>query len=175
MNTPMHPMLVHLPMALAALVPMLAFVLWLATWRGWLPARSWWLVTALQALLFGSGLLAMRSGEADEERVERVVAEATIEAHEHAAERFVWAAGLLLLLSGAPLLLRSRPALAQAASLATAFGSVVVLGFGYAVGSAGGELVYRHGAAAAFASGGAGNPAAPAAGTRQGDDDDDER
>lgn len=171
----MHPMLVHLPMALAALVPMLAFVLWLVIWRGWLPARSWWLVTAMQALLFGGGLLAMRSGEADAERVERVVAEAAIEAHEHAAERFVWAAGLLLLLSAAPLLLRSRPALARAASLGTALGGVVVLGLGYAVGAAGGELVYRHGAGAAFAtSGGAGNPAAPAARERPGDDDDDD-
>jgi len=48
---PLHPLIVHLPLALALLVPLLAAGTLLAWWRGWLPGRrSWAVVVALQAL-----------------------------------------------------------------------------------------------------------------------------
>jgi hypothetical protein len=40
----------------------------------------------------------------------------------------------------------------QAASMAAFLGTLVVLGFGYNAGRAGGELVYKHGAAQVYAS-----------------------
>ncbi len=170
MELPLHPKLVHLPIALAVLLPLLTGVLWLAMLRGWLPLRAWLLAVGAQMLLLGSCVLAMRSGENDEERVERLVPEAALEAHEEAAERLTWAAGMVLLLSLSPLLLHRRPRAATMAALATTLGTCGVFWLGYEVGQAGGELVYRHGAAAAFVAGDAA-ARAPAANSR-GDDRD---
>jgi hypothetical protein len=60
---PLHPAVVHLPMALAVLIP----------------------------------ALALETGKDEEDRVERVVSEDLIEAHEEAAERFLLLGGIGLL------------------------------------------------------------------------------
>ena len=73
-----HPKLVHLPIALAVLMPLVAAGLTFAWWRKWLPARTWVIAIALQAVLVVSGMLALRSGSVEEERVERTVAESFI-------------------------------------------------------------------------------------------------
>lgn len=157
--SPLHPMLVHLPVALAVLLPLASVGLLLAWWRGTLPRRTWLIVVVLQALLVGGGIVAMRTGEADEERVEGVVGEAAIEAHEEAAEAFVWGGGAVLALAIAASLLRNDRR-ARIAAAATALGTLVVLGLGYRVGEAGGALVYRHGAASAYTAGARAQPAA---------------
>ena len=144
-----HPKLVHVPMALGVLMPLIAGGLLLAWWRNWLPRRGWFLAIGLQAVLLGSGILALRSGEAEGDRVEQVVAETYIEQHEEAAELFVWASGVVLamMLFAASLgTRRSALPVAAAATLAT----FLVLGLGYRTGRAGGGLVYQHGAAAAY-------------------------
>ncbi|MCC6214641.1 MAG: hypothetical protein IT376_07215 [Polyangiaceae bacterium] len=149
-----HPKVVHVPMALAVLMPLLAGGLWLAWWRQWLPARGWAIAISLQVVLLGSGALALRTGEAEEDRVERVVAERYLEAHEEAAEVFVAASGVVLaLMLAAAALGRRRAALPTAA--AATLGTLVVLGLGYRTGRAGGSLVYEHGAAQAYAAPGA--------------------
>jgi hypothetical protein len=165
-----HPKLVHIPMALGVLMPLIAGGLLLAWWRGWLPRRGWFLAVALQAVLLGSGVLALRSGEAEEDRVEGVVGEPLIEAHEEAAEVFVWASGgvlAVMLLAGA---LASRRAGLPTAAAAT-LGTLLVLGLGYRTGEAGGSLVYRHGAAQAYTGGAA--PSAAVRAARPGHHDDD--
>ena len=96
---PLHPAVVHLPIALALLVPLAALVGLLVIARGLTPGRAWAPVLLLQALLVGSAWLALETGENEEERVERVVAERHIEAHEEAAERFLLMAGLGLVAS----------------------------------------------------------------------------
>lgn len=147
-----HPKLVHLPIALALLMPLVAGGLALAWWRKWLPWRGWLVAIALQAVLLGSSVLALRSGDAQADRVETVVPETFIEQHEEAAEVFTWAtAGAFALMVGAALL-RSRKKIAlPLAALATA-GTLAVTGLGYRVGEAGGRLVYQHGAASAYTS-----------------------
>ena len=165
-----HPKLVHVPMALGLLMPLIAAGLVLAWWRTWLPSRAWFIAIALQAILLGSGLIAMRSGEAEEDRVEGVVAERAIEEHEEAAEQFVWASGGVLaamLVAGALGSRRAALPVAAAAALATIF----VLGLGYRTGQAGGSLVYEHGAAGVY-SGGAGPGAESRAVLGDHDDDD---
>lgn len=143
-----HPKLVHVPMALGVLMPVIAGGVLLAWWRGWLPRRAWFVALALQAILLGAGVLALRSGEVEEHRVEGVVGERFIEEHEEAAQVFVWAsAGVLALMSLAALLGARRSALPTAA--AATLGTLLVLGFGYRTGQAGGSLVYQHGAAEA--------------------------
>ena len=156
-----HPKLVHIPIALAVLMPLVTSGLLLAWWRKWLPARTWVIAVALQAVLVGSGILALRSGEVDAERAERVVAERLVEEHEEAAEAFVWASGGVLAVMLLGLALSSRRSGPVAATVA-ALGTLVVLGLGYRTGKAGGDLVYRHGAARAYTSGGA-SPSTPGA------------
>lgn len=172
MDTPLHPLLVHLPIALAVLMPPLTGVLWFALVRSWLPLRAWVLAIVAQLLLVGSGWLALRSGEADEERVERIVPEAALEQHEEAAEAFMLGAGIVLLLALTPLLWRRHPRLVVWSAAATSLATLGVLALGYRVGKAGGELVYRHGAAAAFATAGTpGTPSAPPPARNHDDDD----
>jgi hypothetical protein len=136
-----------LPIALAILIPAFAVLAILLIHKGFLPARSWALVVLGQALLLSSGWLALETGEDQEERVERVVAERHIEAHEEAAERFLVAAGIGLLASTAGLLPARAGALGRVVGALAAF---AVLSAGVAVGHSGGELVYKHGAASAY-------------------------
>jgi hypothetical protein len=161
-----HPKLVHVPMALGVLMPIIAGGLLLAWWRNWLPRRGWFLAIALQAILVGSGVLALQSGEVEEERVERFVAERLIEQHEQAAEAFVWASGGVLAAMILAAALGSRRAGLPIAA-AAALGTLLVLGLGYRTGQAGGGLVYEHGAAQAYSAAGA---AARAPGRRDDDD-----
>jgi uncharacterized membrane protein len=101
---PLHPAVVHLPIALAVLMPLLAAAAAFAIARGLLPARAWLVVAVLQLLLVGSAWTAVETGENEEERVERIVAEQHIEAHEEAADRFLIVAGVAALLVAAGLL-----------------------------------------------------------------------
>lgn len=165
-----HPKLVHIPMALAVLMPLVAGGLLLAWWRKWLPSRSWVVGVVLQAVLVGSGVLALRSGEADEDRVERVVAERFIEEHEEAAESFVWASGAVLAVMLLALALSSRRSSGPVVAAVATVGTLVVLGLGYRTGQAGGDLVYRHGAAQAYSSGGPRSTSGAPAGRRARDD-----
>jgi len=144
-----HPKLVHVPIALAVLMPLVAGGLALAWWKAWLPRQVWWVAVALQAILVVSGLAALKSGEADEDRVEQVVSESLIEAHEARAQAFVIAGATVLAAMAAAALLESNRAATRAATLST-LGTVLVLQLGYQTGQAGGELVYTHGAAQAY-------------------------
>lgn len=144
-----HPKLVHLPMALAVLMPFFSATLLLTWWRRALPIRAFALAVALQGVLIASGVAALRSGEADGERVEQVVAEGLVEAHEEAAEAFVVGAGVVFGAFLLGLLLSKTRAGLPIAALGVA-GSLVVFLLGWRTGEAGGALVYQHGAAAAF-------------------------
>ena len=149
---PLHPFLVHLPIALALLMPILAAAALVAGWRGWLPVRRVWAaVVALQALLLAGVVVALRSGEAEEERVEAIVSESSLEQHEVLAQRLLIVTGMVLLVAALPLVLRSVRR-ARAAALLAIFGMLTVTALALQTGKAGGELAYRHGAAAAYTS-----------------------
>ena len=147
---PLHPAVVHLPIAFAILMPVLGILCILSIRKGFLPPQSWAGVVLVQALLSASAWLALETGHDQEERVERVVAERHIHDHEEAAERFLALAGLALLVTAAGLLPRRAGAIGRVASVLT---SLVVLAAGLWVGHSGGALVYRHGAASAYVGG----------------------
>lgn len=144
---PLHPAVVHLPIALAVLIPGLAILGTFLIHRKLLLRRNWGLIVLLQAVLVGSGWLALETGEEEEDRVERVVAERHIETHEEAAERFLLLAELGLLASLAGLAPRRMGALGRVAATCA---TLAALAAGVAVGRSGGELVYEHGAASAY-------------------------
>lgn len=153
--TPLHPMIVHLPIALTVLTPFFAAgALW-AVRRGASVRPAWGLATAMLVLLFASGWAALRTGEREEERVEEVVGESALEGHEEAAELFLWSAGIVVLLAGAGFL---HGRIGNMARIAAAAGTLALLGTGYNVGHSGGALVYSQNAGAAYsaAAGGVG-------------------
>jgi uncharacterized membrane protein len=162
---PLHPAIVHLPIALAVLIPFLGLLAALAIARRLLPVRAWACIVLLQALLVGSAWLALETGEEDEERVEDVVGERFIHEHEEAAERFMLLSGVALAVCAAGLLGGRAGNAARLASLAA---SAVVLFAGISVGHLGGGLVYEHGAASAYLSPGA------ASGGENGEHDDED-
>jgi mRNA-degrading endonuclease toxin of MazEF toxin-antitoxin module len=105
----------------------------------------------LQALLLGSGLFAINTGGAEEERVEGIVQEGVLHQHEESAEQFVWVSGATLALAALVLVIR-RPAASRSIAAAVVVATVAVAGLGFRVGRAGGQLVYVHGAASAYSS-----------------------
>jgi uncharacterized membrane protein len=142
--TLLHPKIVHLPIALAVIIPLLVLAIWVVRSSGGFPKQVWWIVFGLQIMLAGSSFAAMETGEIDEDRAEQVVPESAIEKHEEAAEVFSWAT-----LVGLPFLLGlglfERRSVAHGLSAATLVVSIVVLVLGYQVGAAGGAIVYEHG------------------------------
>ncbi len=146
---PLHPALVHLPIAFAVLLPLFAIGGLIAIQRGAAPRAAWGITVLMAAALVASGLVAKETGEDEEERVERVVPEAALKAHEEAADRFVVIGLSVFALS---LLGLRRDAIGNAGRMVTTLGTVAVLAAGYSVGHAGGQLVYQHGAASAYTS-----------------------
>ena len=144
---PLHPAVVHFPIALALLTPLFAALIWLAIRAKSLPPQAWAIVVALQALLVGSAWLAHETGEDQEERVEKVVDERYIEEHEEAADWLLWTSVAGLGVAAAGLAGGGAGAWARAGALAL---SLLTLATAVRTGHLGGELVYRHGAADAY-------------------------
>jgi len=150
---PLHPAIVHLPIALAVLLPLFAIGALIAIRRGVRPRSAWGLTTALFAALSLSTWLAVETGEQQAERVEEAVAEAPVETHEEAAEAFLLTSFGVLIVSAVGLANGKTGAIARVAGTV---GAVALLGAGVNVGHSGGSLVYEHGAASVYVKGGSG-------------------
>jgi uncharacterized membrane protein len=167
---PLHPAVVHFPLVLMLLLPISSLAALWAIRRGAAARRAWAIPLAVAVALSASSWLALETGQAEEDRVENVVPQSALGRHEEAAERFLLFSGLtsLVVIMGL-----ARGNVGTAARLLGTVGSFALILAGVQVGAAGGELVYRHGAANAYvqASGSPGGVATPSG--RH--DDDDER
>ena len=166
---PLHPAVVHFPIVLAVLLPLVALAALWAIRRGAPARRTWAIPVVVAGALTLSAWVALQTGSAEEERVEGVVSERVIHEHEEAAERFLVLSGILLLVAGAGL---AGGTLGRSGRLLATVGTLGVVWAGVEVGAAGGELVYRHGAASAYAQD-AGRTASPAARSERGELGDD--
>jgi uncharacterized membrane protein len=144
---PLHPAIVHLPIALAVILPLLAVAGIFAIRSAWLPRRAWSLLVVLAGLLVVGSWAALETGEQEEERVERVVAERLIEEHEEAAELFLVLTLVVFAATAAGLFAGRTGDTARVLALVSMLGLLVA---GARVGHLGGQLVYEHGAADAY-------------------------
>ena len=155
---PLHPAIVHFPVVLAFLLPLFTIgALW-AIRRGARPRRAWSIPLAGAFALAASAWLAVETGEAQDERVERVVAEQPLSAHEEMAEAFLTGSAIVTLVAVAGLV---GGRIGRAARVVTAAGAVALVVGAALVGHSGGQLVYRYGAASAYATGGTPTSASP--------------
>jgi len=144
---PLHPALVHFPLALAVLIPLFVIGAIVAMRRGVAARRAWSLVVALMVLLTASSFLAVKTGEDDEEAVEEVVDHDFIHEHEEKAELFRNLTLLTLVLGAAGLARGKVGGFSRGAATGMSF---VLAGLAWGVGESGGDLVYEHGAANAY-------------------------
>ena len=145
---PLHPAVVHLPLGIAIVLPIVATLTLLGVVRNLLPPRAWYLVLALQAVMTLSGFLAVSSGENDEDAVKEIVAEEAVNDHETKAKQFMLTNNLAVLLSiGA--LATTAAKIGRLMLILATIGTFLSAGMAMRVGQAGGELVYVHGAASA--------------------------
>jgi uncharacterized membrane protein len=144
---PLHPAIVHFPIVLAFLLPISAVVALWTIRKGARPLRAWAAPLAIAAALAASSWLSVQTGEAQEEKVERVVAEQPFDAHEESAELFLTASAVVLVIAGAGMIRGIGGRIARVAATA---GSIALVGGAAYVGHTGGKLVYEHGAASAY-------------------------
>lgn len=166
---PLHPALVHLPLALAMLLPLLGVAAFIALWRDPADRRAWGVFTAGALLLAGSAFAALQTGERDEDAVEALVQHDVIHAHEELAEQFLALCVALAIIAAVALAAHKHPVPARAAAALAILVSAAALVQGLRTGHAGGELVYTHNAGAAFST------AQPATGQPAAGDDHEER
>ncbi len=142
------PALVHFPIVFAVLLPVVAIAVLWALRHDVVRTRAWGLVVALAAALVLASWIAVQTGEQQEERVEEVVAETALETHEEAAELFLLLTWTALVAAAAGI---APGVVGSSARIVSVVLALVVLIAGWRVGNSGGELVYRHGAAQAYA------------------------
>jgi uncharacterized membrane protein len=147
-GVPLHPLVVHFPIVLAILLPLSALVALWAIRRGTVARRAWLVPLALSAALTAGSFAATQTGDLEEDRVERVVGDRAIHEHEEAGERLLVLSGVLLLVVAAGLLPNT---IGRAARMLGTAGAVGLIVAAVQVGHSGGLLVYRDGAASAYA------------------------
>lgn len=141
---PLHPAIVHLPLGLSMVMPLLTLALLVG--RRWLGPPAVALVAGLQVLVLAGALAAERTGEEAEEGAERQnVPHDIIHEHEERAELFTLLAGITALsLIAAAAAKERKPALPLIG--VGALLSAATLAQGLRTGHEGGELVFEHGA-----------------------------
>lgn len=171
---PLHPMIVHFPVVLSVLLPIIAVGSLWAIRGGARPLRAWGVTVAAAALLSLSALMSEKTGEQQEDRVGDVVGEARVEAHAEKAEALLATSIGVLAVLALGLIPGDK---GRAARYVGAVGTLAVGVLAYQAGHSGGELVYKYNAASAYAGAGAAMDSTGAAGTRseRGEKEEDER
>lgn len=150
MQVPFHPVMVHFPIALAFIIPILILVFAFMIKSQKMTHQAWLVIIGLQIVTTVTGYVALESGENEEHAVEKVLDKKLIHHHEESAEIFVGSTVLALVISIAAFFLR-KP-IQFYLQLAVCLIALISCYLVYQTGHSGGELVYRYGAANAYGS-----------------------
>jgi uncharacterized membrane protein len=145
---PVHPLIVHFPMALTFILPVLILVFAFMIKANKMTPKAWLIIVGLQLAVVISGYVSLETGETEEHNVEKVLSKSLIHEHEEAAEVFVGSTVLALVLSIGAFFIRKE--LGFPVKLVVAGIGLISCYLAYETGKLGGELVYKHGAASAY-------------------------
>lgn len=151
MQVPFHPVIVHFPIALTFILPVLMLVFAFMIKSNKMSHQTWLIIIGLQIATTVTGYISLESGEDQEHLVSKVVDKKIIHEHEEAAEIFVGSTVIALVVSVAAFFLRNE--IQFFVHLFITLISLVSCYLAYNAGGSGGELVYRHGAASAYVKG----------------------
>ena len=144
-DLPFHPIVVHFPIALGVLVPVMGmFLIWAMSSKR-ANAKSWGIMVFITALYLASAVGAVKTGELDEHNAEELIGRSLVHDHEEAGEKVPWAAGILFV-SCLVTYAISRNKLSWTHKLVTLLAIAGLYPLLYA-GETGGKLVYEQGAA----------------------------
>lgn len=146
---PLHPAIVHLPLALTFVLPLLVIVFAWAINTGKMDKRLWFVIIGLQVMITASGYISLETGETDEDKVEAIVSKTIIHEHEEAAEVFVGTT--VISLAGGIVVWFLQGALQERGRYLVIALSLLPVFFGFRTGTLGGDIVYKHGGASAHA------------------------
>jgi len=147
---PLHPAVVHIPIAFALLIPFLGavFLMWTRE-EDALAQRILRVPAVLQAITVVAAFGAQRTGDEDHHKVEEFVDRALIHEHEEAGELFFIACIVTLLPWFASAIAKRADVARKSAITGILFG-LVAAWLAVRAGDLGGALVYHHGAAEAW-------------------------
>lgn len=148
MQVPVHPLIVHFPIVLTFILPILIVVFAYMIKINKATPKSWLIIIGLQLAVVVTGYISLETGETEEHTVEKVVSKKIIHEHEEAAEIFVGSTVLALVLSIGAFFIRKE--IGFPVKLGIAALTLVSCYLAYQTGLLGGELVYKHGAASAY-------------------------
>jgi len=148
MLLPFHPSVVHLPIVISFILPILILIFSLMIKKNAMGAKAWLVIVGLQFFTTGTGYLALETGEVEEDVVERIVAKKLIGEHEEAAELFVGSTVIALVLGISAFFIRRE--FQFKIQMALVLISFISAYLAFRAGKLGGELVYKHGAAQAY-------------------------
>lgn len=145
---PLHPIMVHMPMALVILLPVITLIAFFVFKKSEniTGKKMMVYVGIFHLFLTISTFISLETGEAEEDRVERVVAERYIEIHEHKAEAFMSATSIALVAVFIAAFLFADKFFTPTMIMVMLMQGVLIY-LGYQVGHSGGELVYIHNSA----------------------------
>jgi uncharacterized membrane protein len=146
---PLHPAIVHLPLALTFLLPVLVLVFAWAIKAGKMSKEMWLVIIGLQVLVTATGYISLETGETDEEKVSVIVGKDVIHQHEEAAEIFVGTT--VIALASGIVVWFLQPGFQDKGRYAVVLLSLLPVFFAFRTGQLGGNLVYRLGGGSAHA------------------------
>lgn len=149
---PLHPALVHLPLGLAMIMPLIILVVSIGISKQWFNKGVWILIVGLQLICMISGIVAIETGEDEEEVVQKVMAGELIAKHEDLAKAFTACAGVTFAAALVGFFFLRKQKVFSLCALVTFILSLATLGLAMQTGHLGGKLVYEHGAGKAYES-----------------------
>lgn len=148
MSTPFHPVIVHIPLVISLIMPILVLIFAVMIKLNKLSPRGWLVIIGFQLMTTISGYVALESGEIEEDIVEKIVDKKYINEHENAAEIYVGSTVLVLVFCIAVFFISEKLQLKM--QILIALLAIASSALGYRAGKYGGELVYKYGAASAY-------------------------
>ncbi len=148
MEIPLHAIVVHFPIIITFILPVLILVFALMIRAKHMNPVSWLVIVGLSMFVTGAGYFALETGETEEHRVKDIVAKNLVHEHEEAGEIFVGSTVLVLVVGIAAFFIRRENQFQL--QMMVLLLSLLSGYFAYRSGKLGGELVYAHGAAEAY-------------------------